>query len=153
MTQLSKSEDVSDAIVGRLANISAANGYETEIGTNIMRGRRKLPADDEPPCIQFVEGGDDFEDSPSRANPTIMVTQVYVIDAYDACDANNPNVRAHAMIRDIKKAIFGDGRNLGGAVREVRYLGKDIGPRPDGAGFVQARVSINVTFVEDLSNP
>ena len=50
------------------------------------------------------------------------------------------------MIRDMKRATFFDGRTLGGKVYEVRYLGKDIGPRPDGVALVQARIAISVSF-------
>ena len=154
MTTYVKSEDVANAIVARLATISIANGFETDIGLKIQRGRRKLPGDEEPPCIQFVEGSDDVEDTAGRQSMALVkVEQPYIIDAFDRCDADNPNVQAHKMIRDIKKVLFADGRTLGNTVPEVKYLGKDIGPRPDGANLVQARVAIAVCFAEDLSKP
>jgi len=78
---------------------------------------------------------------------------VYVIDAFSLCDPDNPNVQAHKMIRDIKRVIFAGGRTLGGTVSEVEYLGRDIGPRSDGVAMVQARVTIRVSFAEDLANP
>jgi hypothetical protein len=154
MTVFVKSEDIANEIVRRLSEIRIANDCETDIGRDVQRGRRRIPVDDEPPCIQLVEGGDDVVDTAGRTlTAQIKVQQTYVIDAFDQCDPANPNTQAHKMIRDLKRAIFKGGRTLGGTVAEVDYLGKDIGPRPDGAALVQARIAIRVSFAEDLANP
>lgn len=154
MTVYTKAADVAQAITTRLSAISVVGGYETNIGATIFRGRRKLPGDDEPPCIVVIEGDDEVEATSGRTTGAMVkVNQDYMIDAFDVCDPNNPNDKAHAMIRDVKRAIFKDGRTLGGTVVEVEYLGRDIGPRPDGVALVQARVAIRVSFAEDLANP
>lgn len=144
---------VSAEIKARLQTILLVNDCETDIGRDVMMGRRKIPGDDQPPCIQVMEGLDDNMDQPGRI-PQVLVSQDYIISAFDACDPDNPNDKAHSMIRDIKRAIFkgGDG-NWGGKVRKVTYRGRDIGPRPDGVALVQAMVMINVEYVEDLANP
>jgi len=154
MTVLVKSEDVANAVVARLATISIANGFETDIGLKIQRGRRKFPADSDPPVIQFIEGDDAVEDTAGRTRTALVkVEQTYVIDAFDVCDPDNPNTQAHKMIRDMKRAVFAADRTLGGIVSDVKYLGKDIGPRLDGIALVQARIVIAVCFAEDLSKP
>lgn len=154
MTIFVRSEDIANEIVRRLEGIRLTSSCETDIGRDVQRGRRRLPGDDEPPCIQLVEGGDEVQDTAGRTHSAqIKATQMYVIDAFDVCDPNHPNVQAHKMIRDMKRAIFFGGRTLGGTVVEVEYMGKDIGPRPDGASLVQARVAIRVSFAEDLANP
>ena len=154
MTVFVKAEDISNEIASRIESISVANGYETDIGTNLMRGRRKLPADDEPPCSVLIEGNDMPEDVNGRSQGArVKLRQTYMIDGFDRCDPNQPNVKAHAMIRDIKRALFKGDSNFGGRVFEVKYIGRDIGPRPDGVGLVQARVAIEVTYAEDLANP
>jgi hypothetical protein len=117
-----------------------------------MRGKRSLPEDDKPPCIVIIEGNDDPVETPGRI-PSCLTILPFLIDAFDACDPDNPNDAAHAMIRDIKRAIFRDGTTLGGKVRSVKYTGRDIGPRPDGAALVQARVTLEIGFAEDLQNP
>lgn len=83
----------------------------------------------------------------------MKVEQSYVIDSFDVCDPDNPNDKAHAMIRDVKKALFKDGRTLGGVVVALNYKGRDMGARPDGVAMVQSRVMISVEFAEDLANP
>ena len=154
MTTFVKSAEVAAEIVSRLEGILTASGAETNIGSNVKQGKRKLPAEDEIPCTYLIEGGDEVEDTAGRSQTAMVkVRQAYVIDAFDACDPDNPNVKAHAMIRDIKRALFRDGRTFGGKVVEVAYQGRDIGPRPDGVALVQSRVMIEVSFAEDLANP
>ncbi len=143
---------VSDEIKSRLMSILIANTAETDIGRDVMMGRRKIPGEEQPPCIQVLEGMDEVRDSPGKV-PTVLVSQDYHIDGFDHCDPDNPNDKALAMIRDIKRAIFRDGSTWGGKVRNVIYRGRDIGPRPDGVALVQARVMISVEYVEDLANP
>lgn len=154
MTTYVKSEDVSNEIALRLAGILLANGAETDVGGNVRRGKRKLPAEDDVPCCVLIEGDDEVEDTAGRTQTALVkVSQSYVIDAFDRCDPDNPNDKGHAMIRDIKRALFRDGRNFGGKVIEVKYRGRDIGPRPDGVAIVMARLMIDVSFAEDLANP
>ena len=154
MTTYVKSEDVSNEIYARLSGILVTSGAETNIGANVRRGKRKLPAEAEVPCCVLIEGDDDVEDTAGRTQTALVkVRQSYVIDAFDRCDPDNPNDKGHAMIRDVKRALFRDGRNFGGKVVEVKYLGRDIGPRPDGVAIVMARVMVDVSFAEDLANP
>ena len=147
-----KAGDIAIEIHARLSRIRIAAGFETEIGRDVKRGRRKIPGDDAPPCIAIIEGDDSPTDRPGRI-PMVLVQQSYVFDAFDKCDPDNPNDQAHKMIRDIKRAIFAGDATLSGRVSRVSYLGRDIGPRPDGAALVQARVMIDVEYVEDLTNP
>lgn len=152
MSTYSTAEAVSNEINRRLATILLANACETDIGRDIMMGRRKMPGDERPPCIVLLEGPDNPKDQPGRL-PSALISQSYVIDGFDACDPDNPNTKAHAIIRDIKRAIFSDGSTLAGAVRLVTYDGRDIGPRADGVALVQARVMISVEYVEQLGSP
>lgn len=152
MTTFFTASAVAAEIKARLLSIRLENGAETDIGRDVMMGRRKIPGDDQPPCVMVLEGLDDPKDQPGR-NPTVLISQQYVVSAFDACDPDNPNDQAHAMIRDIKRAIFKDGTTWGGKVKSVIYQGRDIGPRPDGVALVQAQVLLLVEYVEDLANP
>lgn len=151
---LKRAEDVTAAISTRLATCTVAQGAETDLGASVYEGRRHV--DDEMiPCSAIIEADDAPDD---RVVVTLMnVGQRYVLFAYVPCDPLHPNRAAHAAIRDMKRAIFltngKPDRTWGGAVRKVKYLGRDIGPRADGAAFVLAAIEIEIEYVEDLSQP
>lgn len=150
----SSAEAVAGEIVLRMGGITQANGFETDIGVSIHQGLRHI-SDDMLPCAVVIEG----EDIPGDMNVKgdIELDQRYVLYGYLPCDPLDPNVAAHAAIRDMKRAIFTTNGKpdkwWGRRVREVKYLGRDIGPRTDGAAFVLAAIEIQVTYVESLANP
>lgn len=147
-------EAVATEIVQRLGGIAVASGCETGIGAKVYQGLRRI--DDEMiPCCVVIEG----DDSPGQfqLNGDLQIEQKYVLYAYLECDPLNPNVKAHAAIRDMKRALFlTDGKpdkRWARRVVEVKYLGRDIGPRTDGAKFVLAAIEVAVDYVENLANP
>jgi hypothetical protein len=152
MTLLTRQEDVANELAMRLATRTVANGAETNIGAAVLHGRRHIDDDRVPLCV-VVEGTDAPVMSDNLRVSTSKTDKSYVLVAYDKCEADHPNRKAHAMIRDLKRAVFHDGRTLGGKVKGVVYVGCDIGPRKDGVGIVMATIEVRVEFVEDLANP
>jgi hypothetical protein len=151
MTIYTKSSEVAAAIATRITQIKVADGYETDIGLRVFRGRRNVD-ESAVPCAVLIEGTDVPTDRPGRL-PSVKVQQRFVIAAYVHCDVNNPNDAAHAAARDIKRVIFSGDTTLGGKALAVSYQGKDIGPRADGVPVVFVTVEIDVEYVEDLTNP
>ncbi|MBP6515100.1 MAG: hypothetical protein KA224_07955 [Steroidobacteraceae bacterium] len=154
MTVLNRAEDVAAELKARLLTLTIAQGAETDIGRKVFQGRRKVD-DSMLPCVSMIEG----DDVPARETNTTTyeLAQRYVLFAYLPCDADDPNIAAHAALRDLKRAVFTTGGRpsvtWGSKVKSVEYLGRDIGPRADGASFVLASIEIAVTFVEALHNP
>lgn len=156
-TLLQSAEDVAAEIVARLGTITIAQGAETDCGLVVFQGRRDV-SEEMIPCSVVIEA----EDTPDASRPGTLIdlAQRYVLFAYVPCDPLNPNLAAHKALRDLKRAIFrtpGEPERAwprwGGKVRKVMYLGRDIGPRSDGAAFVLATIEISVEYVEDLANP
>lgn len=152
MSLITRAEDVSAELNTRCSTRTKALGAETDIGVRVLRGRRKLD-DDMVPCTVIVEGLDTPKMGESSRRATSQTRQTYVLVGYHKCDPDHPNDVGHAIIRDLKRAVFGDGTTLGERVRLVTYGGKDIGPRGDGVGIVSASIEVVVEFVEDLANP
>lgn len=154
MEVLSSAEAVAGEIVRRVGLITKANGCETDIGLQVFQGLRHI-SEDMIPCAVVIEGPDAPGDLNVRGD--IELDQSYVLYGYLPCDPLHPNVAAHAAIRDLKRAIFITNGKAdkwwGRLVRGVKYLGRDIGPRTDGAAFVLAAIEIQVSYVESLSNP
>lgn len=150
---MSKAKQLADAIHARLTAITVANGYLTDIGSRVFRGRTALD-ESHLPCIVMVEGDDNIEDQAVRK---VKVAQQFIIEGHDECDFDNPNDKAHDIISDMKRAIFKGDRTFGGLVvsdkNGLRYEGRNISPRPDGAAIVAASIRFVCVFVEDLDNP
>lgn len=151
-----KSSDIAEYLTQLLGTIRTTNGYLTNIGTLVYRGKLKHD-EDRVPYTVLIEGEDDPEQVEGMTD--VAITQGFVIGAYLNCDVDNPNDAAHLAIRDIKKAVFSSdlarrqiagARGANGRVKSLRYKGKNIGPRADGTNIVFAVVHIDVTFAENL---
>lgn len=148
---MSIANDIALAISARIATIKKVNGFSTDIGLKVMRGRKRL----DPtmlPCAVLIERDDQVLDSrPGQ----VKVSQPFIIEGHAACDPDNPNDVGHQIIADIKKALFGEKFTYasGKQVVDVKYKGRSIAPREDGIEVVGAAVEVVVEFVEQLSNP
>ncbi|WP_315127204.1 hypothetical protein [Comamonas antarctica] len=160
MITYTKASQIAQHLTTLLEGITKANGYKTDIGNFVMRGKRKID-DTQVPCAVIIEG----EDKPTsfQGPASQKITQSYVLGGYDHCDADHPNDRAHEILSDIKRAIFtvenqtrqqqlAGTHTFGGRVKAVTYRGRDIGPRADGVAIVFAVVHIDVEFVEQLTD-
>lgn len=154
MALLQRAEDIAAALKARIEALRQANGAETDIGAKVYQGRIRIDKT-MLPCTVVIEA----DDAPDRVNvvASYQVAQRYVLMAYLVCDPDQPNVAAHKALRDLKRAVFltagkPDPR-WGGTVKDVEYLGREIGPREDGEAMVVALIEIAVTYVENLGSP
>ena len=154
MPTINQAKELGIFIAARLAGITKTNGFRTDIGGRVYRGRRNIEARFATPALVLIEGEDRIVDSnPSSA----VIVQEFACSAYLQCDPDNPNDAAHDAIHDIKRALFtvvrpANSANFEGAVKKVEYKGKQIGARADGEAVVQAVVHFDVTFAETLTD-
>lgn len=152
---MSTANDIALAISARIAQITTANGYATNIGARVLRGRRRLDPS-MMPCAVIIERDDAVADfQPSNRDPRAKVRQPYILEGHTECDPDNPNDAGHLIIADIKRAIFSEEIRFGAdqKVIQVRYVGRTIAPREDGVTVVAAAVEISVEYVEHLATP
>lgn len=155
MTAMIRTAEALAAEVNRRVSLcTVAQGAETDLAVRVFDGRRHV-TEDLIPCAAIIEDADTPKQAIAGTN--VETTQRFIVFAWVPCSAANPNLAARAAIRDLKRALFltagrGDA-TWGRTVRRVQYLGKDIGPRADGASFVVAAVEFEVEFVEDLAAP
>lgn len=151
-----KASDIAEYLTELLGTIRVSNGYLTDLGTRVYRGKLKHDEDKVPYCV-LIEGAD--RPGTTSGVQDVSITQQYEIGAYVTCDPDNPNDAAHQAIKDIKKCVFSSdlarseragARGFNGRVKDLEYVGKGIGPRADGAAIVFAVVDIRVTFAENL---
>lgn len=148
-TPFTKASDIAEYLTGLIQTIKTADGFNTDIGLTVFRGKRKID-DDLVPCAVLIEGEDRVGDNVGREE--IKITQSYVLGGYVKCDPDNPNDAAHLIIKDLKKVLFSQGPRMGGRVRAISYTGRDIGPRSDGIPIVFAVIHIDIEFAETLAD-
>lgn len=148
-TPFTKASDIAEYLTTLLAGVTVANGYHTDIGLRVFRGKRSK-VEEQIPCAVLIEGEDHPGESAGRES--IKIVQDYVVGGYVECDPDNPNDAAHLVLKDIKKVLFQQGPRMGNRVTNISYSGRDIGPRPDGVAIVFAVVHISITFAETLAD-
>lgn len=143
------------AVFERVQGITIANGFQTDIGLKVFRGKKTADYKEVP--FAFVVEGDDqiLEQSGLKTRTAIP----FVIEGHMACDPENPNDAVHLIVADLKRAIFGGDATYGGLVRgkhnspSLAYNGRIIGEREDGAAIVGAAIMFAAEIAEDLANP
>jgi hypothetical protein len=147
---MSLASDLAAELTTRLSAITVANGYSTDVGLNVYRGKRRLAPEDVP-LVVILEGEDRVD---GRTRHTVKLGQKYSVEAHMVCaDPDNPNDTAHLMLADLKKAIFTGDATFDRRVAELNYTGRGIGAREDGTDIVFATVDFELVFSEDLRNP
>lgn len=150
-------EAIGAELATRLAARTVAQGAETDLGLRVFRGKRRVD-DAQMPCSVVIEGSSSPIDDLNRAGEVLHSMDI-ALHAYVPCDPDNPNVAAHAALRDLKRAVWPlvtteprrIDTNLGRLASKLSFQGQDIAPRADGAGFVLAVLQISVEVSEDLT--
>lgn len=148
---MSKASDLAIALTTKLETILIANGFETDIGARVFRGKASINIE-HLPCIVLVEEHDNvIEVKQTQA----VVEQHYVIEGHAECDPDYPNDTAHLILADLKRAVFSGDRTFGNAVKPsgLKYVTRAIGIREDGSKICAASIEISMLFVEDMLNP
>ncbi|WP_349609138.1 hypothetical protein [Cupriavidus sp. DF5525] len=150
---MSQALEILQAIKERLATIRVAGGYQTDIGARVYLGREFGNDEQDPvPLVSLHDGsGENKSDMRPHAGTNTWVRS-FVIEAFDACDPDNPLVKAHALIADIKRAVFKDG-GLDGLVMNLRIVGDRAMPRAAGSKTVCAQVLGAVEYLEKPTAP
>lgn len=152
---MSHANDIALILSSRLQAITVANGYQTDIGLKVMRGRKRLDAS-HLPCAVLVEKDDKVNSMSNgpRARKA-KITQPFVLEGHATCDPDNPNDTGHKIIADIKRAMFSTTMPQGrdGLVYTLDYVGRSIAPREDGIDVVSAAVEVSVEYIETLGEP
>lgn len=138
-------------LVERLSRIDADAGYLTSVGRHVYWGRKTIPSG----TSAFVALHETDEEGvlEQKSDGVVLLRVPYVIEAQMPCDPDHPNEAGHRMVRDIKAAIFGAGMQLAGCLNDIRYAGRTIFQRDNGAKNVVVQVRIEVTLTESLANP
>ncbi|WP_042886357.1 hypothetical protein [Cupriavidus necator] len=150
---MSKALDILLALKERLQSIRTADGYATDIGARVYLGREFGNDEQDPvPLSSLHDGSGESKDATRPHAGTNTWARSFVIEGFDTCDPDNPLIKAHAMIADIKRAVFKDG-GLDGRVMNLRIVGDRAMPRGAGTKTVCAQVLGVVEYLEKPTAP
>lgn len=89
-----------------LANIRVENGYYTNAGAAVFRGRLTFGADDPLPCVAILEPPMQPEPRVQPLGARVRQEQMDVyVQGFAVDDKKNPSDPAQLLLADIKKAI------------------------------------------------
>lgn len=145
-------QDVALELAARVSQITIANGYATDVGLRVYRGRRRLTPE-HLPCVVLIER----KTTPiEQSKGDAKVAAGFVLEGHSECDPDNPNDMGHALEADIMQAVFTTPEFTYGSPPKkatYEYGGTEISPREDGQKHVQTAVDVTVSYVVRKAKP
>ena len=151
-----KRQKIIEAIEQRLQTIQIANGYQTNIGYKVNRGR--VHAIDYSDGIPFLFVGDvtqtNIQENKAVEVPQIKVDLFIEIGCFylrpTETPPQNPHDLGRTIIADITKALFSE--KLFDSHR-VDYIDTPIDTEDAGTKYVSTFVNLKVNYLLNLCNP
>lgn len=145
-----KSLAVINLLETALAQITPPD-YNTDAGTRITRGRRRISKDETFPCLIIHEGEEDV--IKSTGNRLVHNRLAVTVEGWLEADPLNPLDNAHYLLADIKQCLFPLLNQQPGLLLTVDYLGRVIEPPNDGSQYCSVSVLLAMEWTDDLTNP
>jgi hypothetical protein len=144
--------------IARLAVITAANGYNTDIGATVLRAQKGVDPDELPVCDVWPQP----EKSENKYGQSAC-TMSLKIEGVVKFLAENPSVVAEKILGDLKKCILSQynattsppaGWNRSSYIDDIVYTGGGTDEYPDeGSVSVGAYINVDVTYTTKLDDP
>ncbi|MFO7582116.1 hypothetical protein [Guyparkeria sp.] len=145
-----RSIDLRNAVITRLETISQANGFNTDIGASVLRGRRKYPLDKIPLPSLFVVSQTDAPPD-KQSNPEQKRTRAYAIEAFLDADVGDYESLQDEVLHDMISALTQtDAFVLDGlAIRATFGTAVLDVPELDGTGIVTVNLPLTLSYPEN----
>lgn len=152
-------ETIIKDFLARLAVITTANGYNTNIGARVLRVRKNVNPEELPCCV--VWPGAETGVASYGENACTMPIRIEGLAEFGSV---NPSVLSEQILGDLKKCIFQPGntlsRTMSGWVRSPDYIdflayaggGTDTYPE-EGQKTVGASILVEVGYTERIGDP
>lgn len=151
MTIVSRADEIAKTLKTRLQSIRKSNGFHTDIGAKVFRGKRQLTTGN---CVTIYEGEEDAGRATRREPYTTTAVLHYTAEAALDCDPDNPDIAGHKVVADILRALFAGSETLDGLLAApILYTGRVIQPRMDGQSMVAVQIKLDATYSLTPANP
>jgi hypothetical protein len=156
---MTKRQQILEAVLARLTAITRASGCETDGGLTIVFGENIELGDGDPDDAIGVLVGDDAPQDMSGFDPgdgTVLINLPLQFTSLSrlSTPGNVAWRRVEAQLGDIKRAIEGGDRSLGGLLTKgLMRAPTRTRPRDAGSTTLGAGVGYLLTYTEQLGNP
>ncbi len=137
------------AIAARLASITVANGWHTDLGTASVVTDRSQQLESLQPSVTILAG--EIEGNPGQSGTRTQVTDMDVTVEFSIPRALgvSPELLAHRGRADLVRALTTDARDAAAGIRSIKVTGSRIGSAVEpGSNLVIAQVSARVGLSE-----
>ena len=155
------------AVTECLKGISKANGYSTDLGGNVFRGRVIFGDNDPIPLVSILEAPLPDEPDPTPpAGGAWKGTWRLMIQGWVDDDKNHPTDPAHYLLADVKKALAeerkkmirpGRGNDIfgmGGKVTDIRIGACVVRPAEEQVNeYANFLLSVTLEIAENMADP
>ncbi|ERS12531.1 hypothetical protein Q673_02635 [Marinobacter sp. EN3] len=128
-------------------------GFNTDAGLRITRGRKRISKDETFPLLVIHEGDEEVIKAvgQQQVHNRLNIT----IEGWCEADPLNPLDDAHFLLADIKQSLFPalESRCNPGLFTKVDYLGRVIDPPEDGSRICSVSVLLAIDWAERLTEP
>lgn len=140
----------------RLGVVQVANGYNTDAGLRVFRGRRSFDASTVTLPVLSVWNPESEPDEMYHAERLDMTASV-VVEGFAVADVNAPNDTAQDLLGDIKQALFlhetTADQTVNGLAVQIRFRGEVTQVPEEGATVVSVLVRADVFYPELHGDP
>lgn len=123
-------ERIIKAVLVPLGAITTANGYSTDMGLRVHRGRMGFAKLDELPAISVFPRVETAEETAYGSTAHTMAVDVYGVAV---CQPSEASVSSERILADLRLAMGAAG-DLGGLASRVAYTGGGMEEYPDVTG-------------------
>lgn len=149
-------EQIIDSIVDELEDITVANGFNSDMGSNVKRAIRLIDKDNLPAVAVFPLT-EDNEPLPGKNNLTMSVR----LEALAKFGSVNPSVMAEKLLGDLIKRMTNPTLNAvvgadiaGGLAEKVQYLEGGVDDYPEAGKYtIGVYATFNVNYKTLIGNP
>lgn len=153
----SSPQQVLEKLVQRLAKVRQCNGFASDAGLHIFKGREDIWGEFETyPCITVLSGE---QTTQQQVGHKVRVFGDFIVVGLTESDPQCPLEAGHALEGDLMRALFPEAAavtgndRLDGAATNVFYDGGLVAPREDGGRTTAAVINLRVEYTRHLFNP
>lgn len=145
------------ALTSALQQITVSNGYRTELGNNVFRGRNRFGETDPLPMVSILENPEQPESRASNYSGKSLEVNSLIIQGFTKDEFANPTDPAHDLMADVIKVIalekrkVEEGTGLGEVgIKDIRVGQYVVRPSDEVSSEAYGYVFVDVEFVNDM---